>query len=368
MKVFYLVPVLLFLVCPGVFAQNVHSPEIHPDGTITVRLEAPPAQNVSMQYEDMHSEKTLPMTKDAAGMWSVNTPALAPDMYDYRFVVDGLTVIDPNSHHFVINHFAQGGLFIVPGTPPEAWEETDVPHGEVHHHFYHSALVGDRRDFYVYTPPKFDRKKKYPVLYLLHGYSDMANGSVISGRANFILDNLIAQGKAKPMLVVMPLGYGAPKLLENGWNIAHDPLWEENIKRFADTLLTEVMPQVEEEYPVVKDAKGRAIAGLSMGGAETMYTGLNHPDKFAWIGPMSSAIFDDPRPWFPELDAKRMEKVKLLWIACGKEDGLLKGNQHFEQWLASKNIKYTAVETDGAHAWQVWRRNLEAFAQLIFKD
>ena len=367
MKFFYPLSGFFIALSLSVSAQLIQSPEVHPDGTVTVRLMAPAAQNVSMEYEDMHGEKTLAMTKNSDGLWSATTQALAPDMYDYRFVVDGLPIIDPNSHHFVMNHFAQGGLFIVPGNPAEPWEETDVPHGEVHHHFYRSARVGDRRDFYVYTPPNFDRKRKYPVLYLLHGYSDRANAWVISGRANFILDNLIAQGKARPMIVVMPLGYGAPKLLENGWNIEHNALWQENIKRFADTLLMEVMPQVEREYPVLRQAKGRAIAGLSMGGAETMYTGLNNPEDFAYIAPMSAAVFDDPTALFPDLDAKRAEKIKLLWIACGREDGLLKANQRFEQWLASKNVKYTAVETDGAHTWQVWRRNLITLAPLLFR-
>jgi enterochelin esterase-like enzyme len=359
--------ILIALAAAPLQAQFVKSPEANSDRSVTVRLWAPNAQKVELLFEGISGEKSFPLTKDDKGTWSYTTAPLVPDMYSYEFVVDDMHIIDPNSHHFVPNYFGQGGLVIVPGSPAESWEETDVPHGEVTHHFYTSKLVGDRRDYYVYTPPNFDRKKKYPVLYLLHGYSDQANGWTQMGRANFILDNLIAQGKAKPMLIVMPLGYGAPKLLENGWNIGHNPLWEENIKKFADTLLTEVIPMVEAEYPVEKKRESRAIAGLSMGGAETLYTGLNHLDTFAYLGPMSSAIFDDPKQTFPNLDEKEGKKIKLLWIACGKEDGLIKNNRQFKAWLTSQNVKFTSIETDGAHTWQVWRRDLTDLAPLLFR-
>ena len=351
------------------FAQSIRSPEIHPDGSVTFRLLAPLGQKVELRLEDASGMKPIAMAKDANDLWSVTTAPLTSDVYSYTFVVDGTEIIDPNVHQFVPNHFGQGGVFTVSGSPAQPWEATDVPHGEVHHHFYTSKMAGDRRDFYVYTPPNFDPKgkTKYPVLYLLHGYSDMANAWVEMGRANFILDNLIAQGKAKPMMVVMPLGYGAPKLLESGWDLEHNALWQTNVERFADTLLKEVMPQVERAYPVIKDRNSRAIAGLSMGGAETIYTGLKHLDQFAWMGPMSAAIFDDPNQTFSGLDAKQTDKIKLLWIACGKEDGLLKTNRDFKEWLTSKNIKFRSVETDGAHTWQVWRRNLVEFAPLLFR-
>lgn len=364
---------LVFLFCSVMVLSaqqpTIKSPELHPDGSVTFRLMAPVAQKVELHLDDASGTKPTEMTKDASGLWSVTTAALPADVYSYQFAVDGVDIIDPNVHEFVPNHFGQGGMFTVAGSPAEPWEETDVPHGELHHHFYTSKIVGDRRDFYVYTPPGFDAKKKtkYPVLYLLHGYSDFANAWSVMGKANFILDNLIAQGKAKPMIVVMPLGYGAPKLLESGWNLEHTELWQQNIDRFSETLLTEVIPQVESAYPVIKESKGRAIAGLSMGGAETLSTGLNHLDTFAWMGAMSSAIFNDSAKAFPALDAKQATKIKLLWIACGKEDGLLKQNRDFKDWLKSKGIPFTDVETDGAHTWPVWRRNLVALAPLLFR-
>ena len=347
----------------------IQSPEVRSDGSVTFRLMAPAVQSVDARWGDASGPKSLTMTKDANGLWSASTAPLSPDIYSYTFVVDGVTIIDPNVHRFVPNHFGQGGIFTVPGSLAEPWEETDVPHGEVHRHFYTSKIANERREFYVYTPPNFDARKKtkYPVLYLLHGYSDEANAWTAMGRANFILDNLIAQGKAKPMIIVMPSGYGAPKLLEKGWNLGHDELWQTNTERFADTLLTEVMPEVEQQYPVIRKREARAIAGLSMGGAETLYTGLNHLDEFAWLAPMSSAVFDDSGKTFPALDGKQAASIKLLWIACGKEDGLLENNRRFKSWLKSKGVPFTDVETDGAHTWPVWRRNLVAFAPLLFR-
>lgn len=307
------------------------------------------------------------MSKDANGVWSITSAPLKPDMYSYKFAVDGLEIVDPGVREFVPNLLDQGGLFLVPGLSPEPWEKTDVPHGTVQQRFYRSKILNGESDFYVYTPPNFDAKAKYPVLYLLHGYSDMANAWTVMGRANFILDNLIAHGNAKPMIVVMPLGYGAPKLLERGWKLQHDPLWKTNIERFSDVLLDEIIPQIEHEYPVQRSSDGRAVAGLSMGGAESFYVGLNHPDQFAWIAPMSAAVFDDPGSTFPGLDQKQAAKIKLLWIACGKDDDLIKNNRQFKSWLTSRHIKFESVETEGAHTWQVWRRNLIQLAVLLFR-
>ena len=358
---------VLLLIANSV-AQTIQSPEVHPDHTVTFRLLAPLAHSVEVSLDEASDTKAIAMAKDAAGLWAVTSTPLTPDVYSYSFLVDTLAVIDPNVHEFVPNHFEQGGLFTVPGSPAEPWEVTDVPHGEVHHRFYTSKIVGDLRDLYVYTPPGFDPKGNttYPVLYLLHGYSDMADAWTTMGKANFILDNLIAQGRAKAMIVVMPLAYGAPQILNRGWKGRDEELWQQNMDRFVDVLLAEVIPQIEQSYPVVRDGKSRAIAGLSMGGGETFLAGLKHPDLFAWIAPMSAAIYGDPEKVFPALDAKAASKIKLLWIACGKEDDLLKDNRKFKTWLASKNIKFTDVETAGAHTWQVWRRDLVDLVPLLF--
>jgi enterochelin esterase family protein len=185
-----------------------------------------------------------------------------------------------------------------------------------------------------------------------------------------ILDNLIAQGKAKPMLVVMPLGYGAPEILaRNGPSWRDRSLVERNFSRFRDALLTEVIPQVEKNYRAAKDRNSRAIAGLSMGGSESLLTGLNTLDRFAWIGAFSSGgMREEFDAAYPSLDAKANAQIRLLWVACGTEDSLIAINRRFRDWLKSKDIQHTDIETPGHHTWMVWRRNLAEFAALLFQN
>jgi enterochelin esterase-like enzyme len=242
----------------------------------------------------------------------------------------------------------------------------------VHHHFYGSHVIGDQRDFYVYTPPGYDPrdKKVYPVLYLLHGYSDSADGWTAVGRANVILDNLIAQGKAKPMLVVMPLGYGAPEIVQyGGITSLRDPeLRLRNMTKFRDALFAEVIPAVELNYRVARDRNSRAIAGLSMGGAEASFVGLNELDRFAWVGSFSAGgLDDDIKANFLSLDRKASASLRLLWISCAKDDGLFPKNQQLRDWLQSQGFSVHWIETEGGHEWPVWRRNLAEFAPLLFQ-
>jgi enterochelin esterase family protein len=310
------------------------------------------------------------MQRDEQGVWSLTTDALEPDLYGYTFAADGVTLLDPSNHAQKPNLIWPSNLVHVPGGASLPWEMADVPRGTLHRHFYRSGVVGDHRDYYVYTPPGYDTSTatRYPVLYLLHGFSDEANGWTAVGRAHVILDNLIAQGKAKPMLVVMPLGYGAPEIVRAGFGGFRDPgLRQRNFDRFRDALLMEVIPQVEKSYRVSADRASRAIAGLSMGGAESLYTGLNALDRFAWVGAFSSGgLRDEFDADFPGLDAKANDKLKLLWIACGTEDRLIDVNRKVRAWLTSKGVKHEAVETPGAHTWMVWRRNLADFASRLF--
>jgi enterochelin esterase-like enzyme len=259
----------------------------------------------------------------------------------------------------------------VPGPASLPWELNDVPRGEVHVHFYKSAVADDQRNFFVYTPPGYDptAKTTYPVLYLLHGYSDDASGWTLVGHANVIFDNLIAQGKVKPMMVVMPLGYGTMEIIRLGWGAwSHTGVRDRNFSNFQKALLTEVMPKVESEYRVTKDRNSRAIAGLSMGGSESLLTGLNHLDQFAWVGAFSSGgIPDEFEKDFPGLDAKANQQLRLLWIACGTEDRLITLNRNLRAWLKSKGVQTTDIETPGRHTWMVWRRNLAEFAGLLFR-
>jgi enterochelin esterase family protein len=343
------------------------SPEVHPDNSVTFRFRDPNAKEVLVSRAGI--QKPMPMQKDDQGVWTLTTEPWEPDFYGYTIIADGVGLFDPSNWRRISNFLFVASEVHVPGPSSLPWETDDVPHGIVHHHFYHSAIVGDDRDFYVYTPPGYDphQKMAYPVLYLLHGYSDDASGWAAVGRANVIMDNLIAQGKAKPMLVVMPLGYGAPQILTRGF-ASFGQYREQNLTKFRDALLTEVVPQVEREYRVSSDRADRAIAGLSMGGSESLFTGLNAVDKFAWIGAFSSGgLSADFNSEFPALDSKINDQLRLLWIACGTEDGLITPNRKFREWLDSKNIHHTNIETPGMHTWMVWRRNLANFAPLLFQ-
>jgi enterochelin esterase-like enzyme len=345
------------------------SPEVHSDHRVTFRFRAPNVKEVAVAIEG--SGTPVPMQKDDQGVWSVTSDPLAPDYYGYSFVADGVGLFDPSNHMVKPNFLYRASEVHVPGPASLSWEIAGVPHGEIHHHFYESKIVGDHRGFFVYTPPGYDPRGKqtYPVLYLLHGYSDDASAWTAVGRSNVILDNLIAQGKAKAMLVVMPLGYGEPKILEPNSGAFRDrSITDRNFDKFREALLSEVIPQVESTYLVKNDRDSRAIAGLSMGGAESLLTGLNTLDRFSWIGAFSSggftAEFDKE---FASLDSKSSHQLHLLWIACGTDDRLIDINRNFRTWLASKGVKHVDIETPGAHTWMVWRRNLTEFAPLLFR-
>ncbi len=313
----------------------------------------------------------LSLQKDEQGIWSATVGPLQPDIYGYSLIADGVSLIDPSNSLMKPNLLFTQSAVHLPGAGLP-WEAGDIPRGEIHHHFYHSKIVGDDRDFYVYTPPGYEphAKQDYPVLYLLHGFSDAADGWSAVGQANVILDNLIAQGKAKPMIVVMPLGYGDMEVIRRGWGSWSDKelAWH-NLSGFTDVLLAEVIPQIEDSYKVRKDRESRAIAGLSMGGAESLLTGLNHLDKFAWVGAFSSGGLDNREfsAEFPHLEASANKQLKQLWIACGTEDGLIKPNRQLKSWLKDKGVQFTDIETPGAHTWMVWRRNLATLAPLLFR-
>ena len=361
------------LVCIAMIHSNAQeesakiiSPEVHPGNKVTFRLQAPNAKEVKI---DLEGSGAVPMTKDERGVWSFTTPALAPDFYGYLYTVDGVNVVDPLNPFQKPNLLEKESVVHLPGAMP--WDTADVPRGLVHHHFYHSQIVGDQRDFYVYTPPGYDPRasKKYPVFYLLHGFSDGAEGWTEVGHANVILDNLIAAGKAKPMLIVMPLGYGTPEILQAGFgSLDHDKLRAPNYQKFTQALISEVIPQVESAYNVANDRNSRAIAGLSMGGTESLLTGLNHLDQFSWVGAFSSGGLDpDFDKVFPGLDSKANQRLHLLWVACGTDDDLIKINRQFRDWLKAKRIAHTDIETPGVHSWMVWRRNLVEFSSQLFR-
>ena len=366
----------LFAVAGSLAQQRppaIQSPDVQSDGRVTFRYFDPDAHQVTVHLEG--TKTPLAMEKNDQGIWSATTPSLAPEIYGYSFDADGMQRLDPMNSQIKPNLLGVSNLVDVPGAAPMPWEQTDIPHGVIRHHFYKSAVVGDNRDFFVYTPPGYDpnASARYPVLYLLHGYSDDASGWTAVGKANLILDTLIDQGKAKPMIVVMPLGYGAPSIVQrtpsSGGGFRNTGLREENFNKFQQALIGEVIPAVERAYKVQTDRDSRAIAGLSMGGAESLLTGLNHLDKFSWVGGFSSGGLGNALPAaFPNLSAADNAKLHLLWIACGTEDSLIAANRNLVNWLKSKDIRLTQVETPGMHTWMVWRHDLIQFAPLLFSS
>jgi enterochelin esterase-like enzyme len=378
---------------PGRGAPPVKSPEVSPDGRVTFRLRAPEASQVAVAGIGQR----LAMQKDDQGVWSATTDPLKPDIYTYSFSVDGATVSDPRNPYFKSSYGSAGqSLVYVLGSGPSVWAPAEGPRGTVAHHFYKSAIIGDNRDFYVYTPPGYDAKRKepYPVLFLLHGLGDDAAAWTNVGAANVILDNLINQGAAKPMVMVNTLGYGTSDGPAGAMGASMIPT-------FTRALIEEVLPQVERTYHVSHDRAQRAIAGLSMGGAESLYAGLHNTDRFAYIGSFSGAFVMWPRanppsanppsasppsgggrggrgqPMrdadfdmnFPDLTAKSASRLRLVWIACGLDDGLNTVNRQLKTWLKSKDIEFTDIEVPGyAHVWPLWRENLAALAPLLFQS
>lgn len=347
------------------------SPELHRDGSVTFRLDQPGAHEVLVALAGLETPLKMSQTQ---GIWSVTSAPLESGTYWYSYVVDGKAELDPLNDDVTPNYQYLNSVVRVPGTGPEPWERTEVPHGEVHHHFYESKIVkglpNGRSEYFVYTPPGYELHPgiHYPVLLLLHGLSQGAGDWTTMGGANFVLDNLIAQGKAKPMVVVMPLGYGDMTLLSKGFS---DPdfgrVAATSTSLFKDVLMREIVPRVEAEYRVAKTRTGRAIAGLSMGGFESLDIGLNSAGKdgtgsFAWVGGFSAPAQSVDLP----TTNGEAAKLRLLWISCGTGDPFIEPTRKLIGQLKGKGYAVKAVETPGAHIWPVWDRNLVDFVQLIF--
>lgn len=366
----------LALMTTALFSQappiNFQSTEIHPDHTITFRYKDPAAAKITLVIRDL--TKPIPMTKGADGIWTATSPPLPPAIYNYYFDADGQWRVDPANPHVQVKFQNITNLLTVPGDTPQPYDATDVPHGEVHHHFYTSKIVlhlpNNQSDYYVYTPPGYDPsgKTRYPVLYLLHGFNEGPYTWTQVGRANYILDNLIAQGKAKPMIVVMPLGYGDLDYVTTDQGRRDPARAADHYKRFQQALLTEIMPQVEAQYHVLRDRDHRAIAGLSMGGQESLTIGLTNTDKFAYVIGLSAAAQGIPNnPDLANLNPKSAN-LRLLWISCGTEDSLSEPNHKLADWLKSKGMDVHYVQTPGVHSWIVWQDNLAHFAPLLFQS
>ncbi len=354
------------------------SPEVGTDGMITFRYLAPNAKEVVVSGElDGISH---PMVKDTSGVWSVTIGPLPPDIYTYSFSVDGVTALDPRNPNTKYGYGRFGAVSIVqvPSNGPQFYDVKPVPHGVVRIHPYESKSMGVNRTVWIYTPPGYEKGDRYPVFYLIHGAGDIESGWTLIGRVNNILDNLIAEGKAKPMVVVMPLGHAiqsfwagpAKNAVNTGSGGSVGTGGPQELNAFGRDLIEDVIPLVEREYKVSMKPDDRAIGGLSMGGALTMNVGFNRTDLFRYIIIMSSAgqNADQAYPgFFNNADAVN-KQLKLLWIGVGKDDTLVGSrSEELVDLLSEKGINHIYRVTEGRHEWTVWRYHLYEVAPLLFK-
>lgn len=352
-------------------ATQVVSPEVHPDSRVTFRLFAPKAQEVDVRGEFLDGGKPLPLQKDDQGVWSVTAGPVRPDFYPYSFSVDGLNVSDPRNPVMKLGSRGAGVSMVdIPGPEVEFHANRKVPHGTIHVHHYWSEPVGGMRRVHVYTPPGYekDSRTRYPALYLLHGAGDTDAEWCTIGRANWILDNLLAAGKAKPMLVVMPDGHPA------GISSIDPNRRRRALELFEEDLLKEVQPLVERTYRADTRPAARALAGLSMGGGQTLFVGLRNLVRFSHLGVFSSGTLRIPRDQFEEefqealANSDRTNKaLRLFWIGCGKTDFLYESNTLLLNILKDRDIRHTYHESEGGHTWVNWRHYLHGLLPLLFR-
>ena len=340
----------------------VRSPEVSADRRVTFRVRAPNATKVTVFCECLTTEPAL--AKGADGVWSVTIGPIEPDIYEYHFTVDGIDNLDQRNP--VVKYNSRPNLIEsvveVPGPAPMFYDVQSVPHGTVSIKYYPSKATGTTRRAFVYTPPNYERSTaKLPVLYLLHGADGDETAWTQFGRANLILDNLIAEKKAAPMIVVMPFAYAYP------WHVGAAS--DKQRADFEKDLLTDLIPFVQSNYRVAADREHRALAGLSMGGGLTLAIGPRHLDTFSRLAVFSSGAGQAPEKTLADVGANAKNvnaQLKLLWIGVGTEDGAMVGAKRTSEFLTSAGIKHTYKTTPGAHTWIVWRKYLYEVAPQIF--
>ena len=351
----------LLLVLPlAVFAQPPRrpapsSPDVNKDHSITFRYFSRTAQRVCVSGEFLKSPAK--MTRDTSGLWSVTVPPVTPDIYPYSFWVDSVQTADPNNTYVFANERFKRSIVEVPGDKPLIHSLQNVPHGKINYHYYKSGTLGTTRSLLVYTPPGFDPngKTKYPVLYLIHGGSDTEETWVKVGRANLIADNLIAQKKAKPMIIVMPYG-----------NVRPNPMAD-----FTKDMVNDILPFVEANYPVEKNSKGSAIAGFSVGGGQTLNIGLTNTDKFSYVcsyAPYTGTeeFKNNFSNWSP--DASQLNKdLKLFTISVGTEDFLFESVKQNIAMFKEKQLRLEPFVVPGGHTWMNCKLFLANSLQQLFK-
>ncbi len=374
MKPFFILFMIVFLLNGSSFAQvdnkgksaitNVRRaeyPKILPDSRAVFRIKAPDAKKMQIDLGKMYD-----MVKKNDGFWEVTTEPLGEGFHYYSLVIDGVAVADPASETFYgMGRMASG--IEVPFEGDDYYAIKDVPHGDIRIKRYYSNILSNWRNFYMYTPPGYDQNVdvKYPVLYILHGGGEDQRGWAVQGKTDLIIDNLIAENKAVPMIVVMIDG-----------NISMGGFGMEALTAFENELISQVIPFVEKNYRIKENAHNRALAGLSMGGLQTLHAGVHNTDKFAYLGVFSSGwwtnqpALSDPQYEFMKQHTDKINKnLKQFWISMGgKEDIAWENCQVMMKKFDEMNISYTYSEYPGGHTWPVWRNNLYNFAQLLFKE
>lgn len=389
------------LMAMGLYAQQnlswaqmpVVSPEVNADNSVTFRVLAPQAQKVQITGDMLPTRKidtpmgkydapgVADLVKDDKGVWSFKTGKLPSELYTYNVVVDGVRTLDPSNVYCVRDVTNLFSMLLIGGGQGDWYRVKEVPHGTVSKIWYNSPTAGLKRRLTVYTPAGYETsKEKYPVLYLLHGIGGDENAWSELGRAAQILDNLIAAGKAKPMIVVMTNGNisqeAAPGETPNGFTVPTLMLPKTMDGNF-ELAFPDVIKFIESNYRVKADKNDRAIAGLSMGGCHSLYISANYPDTFGYVGLFSAAINKQQKSGveservYDDLDGKLAKlfaaKPKLYWIGIGKTDFLYKDNADFRAKLKAKGYPFTYMETEGGHIWRNWRIYLTEFAQKLFK-
>lgn len=345
------------------FAQS--GPEIEKDNRVTFRLNANQAASVSIHGQWSKTPIEMARTEGDNAVWSVTTEPVPAGVWEYRFVVDGMPIMDPKNPSIKPQREPNTSILHVLGSPLNPWDFKNVPHGTVHNHSYFCKSLGRRRDLVVYTPPGYesDHKTRYPLLVLQHGSGDNQQTWVNHGKAHWILDSLIADQKAVPMIVLMIDGHPLGQVQRDNVEAR-----DQSLVAFAKELFEDAIPLVEANYRVSAERERRAIAGLSMGGWQSINVGLQNLDRFSWIGSFSGAAdvatLDSP---LKNHEATN-QQTKLIWIACGKDDFLLDRNQSLVEAFKTHGIKHQWLLTEGDHSWPVWRTYLNDFLPLLFQD